>query len=445
MKKHLLILLLIPIFVQAQNSKQVLDKVVAKVGKYAILESEVESQALQLKMQQGLKTGKSTLKCQILDKLLIDKLMLHKADIDSIEVGSEQVEAELSRRMRYFIQQFGSQEKFEDFYKKSIIEFKEEMRPQIKDMMLVQQVQQSLTSSVKITPTEVRKFYNDIPKDSIPLINSEVEIAEIVKMPPINALEIKRVRDQLTDYRERILAGTSSFKTLAVLYSEDTESAKKGGELGFFSRGEMYKEFEAASFQLKEGEISDIVETEAGFHLIQLIKRKGDFVNVRHILLMPKPSLEDLEAARKELDSISKLIDSKEMTFAEAVKKFSDAPNKNNGGLLLNPMSNSSLFETAQLDPAIFFIIDKLEVAEISKPVPYKTPEHKDAFRILYLKRRTEPHKANLVQDYDKIQQWGLEAKKIKAINDWVNKEIPETYIKIDESYKNCKFKYSWE
>jgi peptidyl-prolyl cis-trans isomerase SurA len=444
MKKILILLLFVPWIVQGQSHKQLLDKVVGKVGKYAILESEVKSQALQMKMQQGLTTGEHTLKCQILEKLLIDKLMLHQADLDSIVVGDEQVEAELDHRMRYFIQQFGSQEKFEEFYKKSTLEFKEEMRPQIRDMILIGQVQQTLTKDVKTTPTEVRKFYKSIPADSLPSINSEVEVAEIVKLPPINAKEIKRVRDQMAEYRERILSGSSSFKTIAVLYSEDPESAKKGGELGFFSRGEMYKEFEAAAFKLKEGEISDIIETKAGFHIIQMIKRKGDYVNVRHILLIPKPSPEDLLKAQQELDSIATLIEEGKIDFLEAVKKFSDAPNKNNGGLLLNPASNSSLFETSQLDPAVFFVIDKMEVKEISKPVPFKTEEHKDAYRLLYLKRRTEPHRANLKDDYDKIQQWSLESKKSEAIHNWILDSLGETYINVDSSYQDCNFKYNW-
>ncbi len=445
MKKIIILLLFIPWIVQGQNKGQLLDKVVAKIGKYAILESEVKSQALQLKMQQGISLGAKSLECKVLEKMMQDKLMLHKADLDSIIVSDDQVEAELNHRMRYFIQQFGSQEKFEEFYKKSTVEFKEEMRPQIKEMMIVNQVQQTLTKDVKTTPTEVKKFYMSLPKDSLPKINSEVEVAEIVKLPPINAAEIKKVRDRLTEFRERILSGQSSFKTLAVLYSEDPQSAKKGGELGFFTRGEMYKEFEAAAFKLKEGEISDIVKTEAGFHIIQMIKRKGDYVNVRHILLIPKPSPEDLQKAQQELDSIATLIDSGKMTFPEAVKKFSDAPNKNNGGLLLNPATNSSLFETSQLAPDVFFVIDKLEVGEISRPVAFQTEDHKDAYRILYLKRRTEPHTANLKDDYDKIQQWYLEKKKSETIHDWVEKMIKETYIKVDKSYQDCEFEYSWE
>jgi peptidyl-prolyl cis-trans isomerase SurA len=206
----------------------------------------------------------------------------------------------------------------------------------------------------------------------------------------------------------------------------------------------LYPEFEAVAFNLKEGEVSDILETEAGFHIIQMIERRGDYINVRHILLQPKVSPLDLMKAKKELDSISQLIEDGKYTFEEAVAEFSDDPSKNNGGLLVNPNTGTSVFETDELDAKVFFVIDKLEVGEISAPVPFKTDDNKDAYRILYLKRRTEPHKANLKDDYDRIQQWALEQKKQKVIQDWVAEKIDKTFIKIDDSYRDCKFSNKW-
>jgi len=277
----------------------------------------------------------------------------------------------------------------------------------------------------------------------LPFINSEVELAQIVKLPPVNREEIEKVKNKLQELRYRVLNG-ESFATLAILYSEDPGSAKNGGELGLFGRGEMFPEFEAAAFTLKSGEVSEIVETEAGFHILQLIERRGEYINVRHILLRPKVSPLDLAKAKIELDSIAGLIKRGEYTFEEAVKKFSDDPSKNNGGLLINPMTGTSLFDSDQLDPKVFFVVDKLDVGEISAPVQFQTQDAKDAYRILYLKSRTDPHKANLKQDWDKIQEWALEDKKQEAIGDWIADKSENTYIKINKEYDDCVFLNSW-
>jgi len=427
----------------AQDQSVVLDKVVAVVGSNAILESDIENQYLQYRAQEIMKGSKSSIKCAIMEEMLFSKLLLYQAALDSVEVGDAQVEAEMDRRLRYFIGQFGSQEKFEEFYGKSTIEFKDELREQVKEQMMVQSVQQTLTAEMKITPSEVTKFYNSIPEDSIPLINSQVEITQLVKLPPINQEEKNSVRSRLVDLRKRILEG-ESFKTLAILYSQDPGSARNGGELGLVGRGELFPEFEAVAFGLKEGEISDIVETEAGFHIIQMIERKGDYVNVRHILLQPRVSNDDLLKAKQELDSIAVMIENGKYTFEEAITLFSDDPSKNNGGILLNPMTNTSVFDVEQLDPAIFFVIDKLEVDEISTPAVYKTNKGKDAYRILKLKKRSEPHKANIQDDYDKIQEWALEGKRNTFMVDWIEEKINETFIKVDNDYHDCDYRNTW-
>ncbi len=436
--------LLAAVFLQAQEEEgKVIDQIIAVVGGNIVLESEVEAQYLQYRMQEGASGSSTTVKCSLFENMLYQKLLLNQAELDSVAVSDGQVEMEMDRRLRHYISLIGSVEKFEEFYQKSILEFKDELREQVKEMMLIESVQQTITSEVNITPSEVKSFFKELPQDSIPLLNSEVEIAQIVKLPPINREEEESVKNKLQEIKYRVLNG-ENFATLAILYSEDPGSAKDGGELGLFGRGEMFPEFEAAAFSLDKDEVSDIVETEAGFHILQMIERRGEYVNVRHILLRPKVSPLDLAKAKVELDSIAVLIENKEYTFDESVVEFSDDPSKNNGGLLMNPFTGSSLFESDQLDPKVFFVIDKLEIGEISTPVQFQTEDGKDAYRILYLKRRTEPHKANLKQDYDKIQEWSLENKKMEVINDWIEDKAASTYVKVNDKYQDCVFVNTW-
>lgn len=429
--------------VLGQETGKIIDQVIAVVGGNIILESEVEAQYMQYKMQEGITSDGPEVKCSLLETMLYQKLLLNQAELDSVEVSDGQVEAEMDRRLRHYISMIGSPEKFEEYYQKTIIEFKEELREQVRELIRVETVQQTITSDVNITPSEVRSFFRKIPSDSLPLINSEVEMAQVVKLPPINYEETEKVKNKLREFRLRVING-ESFATLAILYSEDPGSAKNGGELGLFGRGEMFPAFEASAFTLKSGEVSDIVETEAGYHILQLIERRGEYVNVRHILIRPKVSPLDLAKAKIELDSIAKLIDRKEYTFEESVNKFSDDPSKNNGGLLINPMSGTSLFDSDQMDPKVFFVVDKLEVGEISAPVQFQTQDGKDAYRILFLKSRTDPHKANLKQDWDKIQEWALEDKKQEAIGEWIGDKSKSTYIKINKEYDDCVFLNTW-
>jgi peptidyl-prolyl cis-trans isomerase SurA len=422
----------------------VIDQVVAVVGGHVVLQSDIEAQLLQFKMQAQPGMSDQDMKCELLESMVYQKLLLNQAELDSVEIADGQVESELDRRLRYYISMLGSKEKFEEFYQKSVMEFKEELREQVRELMMVESVQQTLTADVKITPTEIRTFFKKIPQDSLPLINSEVRLAQIVKLPPINPEETERVRNKLQEFRFRVLGG-ENFATLAILYSEDPGSAKQGGELGMFGRGEMFPEFEAAAFALEKDEVSEIVKTDAGYHILQMIERRGEMANVRHILLRPKVSSLDLSKAKVELDSVAGLVDKGELTFQEAVLKFSDDPGKNNNGLLINPMTNTSVFEADQLDPRVFFVIDKLEVGDMSAPVQFVTSDGKDAYRILKLLDRTEPHQVNLKQDYDKIQNWALEQKKQETLKKWVDEKVKATYLKINDEYKYCKFMQSWE
>lgn len=439
---YILLMIFAPLFLNAQNNV-VVDQVVAVIGQNIILESDIENQYYQYRMQSGMISGGTSVRCQMLENLLFQKLLLNQAEIDSIVIQDLQIEQTMDQRLRYFISQLGSRERFEEYYGKSVEEFKEEFRDDIEDQLKVEQAQAEIVANVAVTPSDVRTYFRAIPEDSIPLVNSTVMIGEIVRTPPVSLEQKLAVKDRLRDLRKRVLEG-ESFSTLAILYSEDPGSAKKGGELGFYGRGELYKEFEAIAFKLKEDEVSEIVETQAGFHIIQLIERKGEYVNVRHILLRTKVSPIDLMRAKEYLDTVAGLIRNDSLSFEEAVKQYSDADNKNSGGLLINPMTGTNSFEVSQLDPQVSFVIDKLQVGEISNPVIMESEDGRQAYRLLYLKKRTLPHRANMQEDYDLIQQWALEEKKAIAFQEWTAKKARKTYIKINDKFRECEFEYDW-
>jgi peptidyl-prolyl cis-trans isomerase SurA len=422
----------------------VVDGVVAVVGANEILRSDIENQYLQYRSQGNIQGSSEKIKCQILEGLLFQKLLYHQAQIDSVKVTDAQVDGEMNQKMRYMIGQIGSIDKFEEYYQKSMSEIKNEMRDIIKEQMMVQQSQEKITKDVNITPSEVKVFLKKLPKDSIPEISSEIEVGMIMKKPVIGEAEKQVCIDRLKSYKERASRKGDDFATLAVLYSEDPGSAKKGGEVGMFKRGDMHIEFEAAAFKLKPGEMSDVVETEDGFHLIQMIARKGEYINVRHILLQPKVSMASMGKAKALLDSIATLIEQKKITFSDAAAKYSDDPNKTGGGLIINTITGTSKFEASQLDPKVFFVIDKLKVGEISTPVLYKTDRGKEEYRLYLLKTRTVPHKANIQEDYARIHEMALNEKKMNVMNDWVKERIAKTYISIDEAYSKCTFSREW-
>ncbi|MCX6273523.1 MAG: peptidylprolyl isomerase [Bacteroidetes bacterium] len=430
-----------PSFSQLPKGK-IIDQVVAVVASYAILESDIENQYLQYKAQGNI-ANVGDVRCKILESLLFQKLMLNQAELDSVKVTDEQVETELNRKLRYYIAQFGSEEKFVEFYKKPVIEFKEEFREIVREQKKIEQVQYTITKDIKVTPSEVKSYFNKIPADSIPLLNAEVEIGQIIKNPPVSVEEKVRVKEKLNALRERILKG-EDFATLAILYSEDPGSAKKGGELGFVGRGELYPEFEAIAFNLKKDQVSDILETKAGFHIIQLIERKGDYINVRHILLQPKVSPEDLVKAKQILEKVVNLIKKDSITFEKAAQEYSDDPTKTNGGITLNSETGTTRFEMDQVDPAISFALDKMNVGEVSQPLLMKTEEGKQAYRLVFLKSRTSPHRANLKQDYDRIQQWALEDKNTRTVDKWISDKLQKTYVSIIDDYKKCPYTHHW-
>lgn len=442
-KRMMMALALCLIMISAKAQDKIIDEVVATVGSHMILLSDIEQQYMQMRAQESFKMNSTAARCQILESMLFQKLLLNQAEFDSVKVSDEEVDGSLDSKLRYYIQQFGSRDKLEAFYKKSIDEIKAEFREPIREQLLEEQVQQKITQDIKITPAEVKKFFNAIHADSIPLIATEYEIAELVKDPPLSPEELAAAKEKISALRARIVKG-EKFATLAILYSEDPGSAPKGGELGLFGRGDMYPEFEAAAFSLKKGEVSDVVKTKAGYHILQLIERRGEYVNVRHILIIPKVSPMDMAKAKAKLDSIADLIRKDSITFEKAVMKYSDNPNRINGGLLINPASGNSRFEASQIDREVFFVIDKMKVGDISKPVPMTNEEGKEAYRLLYLKVRTEPHQASLKEDYSQVQEWALNDKRAKTISAWIAKKISSSYVNVNENYKTCKFTHKW-
>lgn len=439
----LLIVLIGSVFqVKAQNEK-VVDEIVALVGSHPVYWSDVEAQFAQAKAQ-GMKGDPFAMKCEIFENLVFQKLLVNQAEVDSLVVSDEQVNSELDRRLRYYIQQFGSQQKLEEFYDKSLDEFKNELREPLRLELLSQQEQGKIVESVKMTPNETREYFNSLKPDSIPIIPTEYEIGQIVKTPVVGPAQLKEARDKIVALRNRILKG-EKFSTLAVLYSEDPGSAAKGGELGMFSRGSMAPEFESAAFNLKnKNDISEVIKTKFGYHLLQLIERKGDFVNVRHILIIPKVSPDDLVAAATKLDSIADKVRADSMTFEKAAILYSDDPGKVNGGLIQSQSSGNTRLAADELDPKVFFVIDKMKPGEISNSVPYTTEDGTQAYRVLYLKLRTEPHRANIKDDYNKIQDWALENKKSKVIAKWIETKSKTAYIRLGDKFRNCDFKYKW-
>ncbi len=456
MKRNWIIIVftLLTLPMMAQNRQpQVVDKVVAVVGKNIILQSDIENQYIQYRLQGMAEGTAKEVRAHILEELLLQKLMLNQAEMDSITVTDEQVDAELSRRIQSLVSRYGSQEKMESLFGKTMSEIKEEVRQATKDNMLQEQVQAKIMENVVVTPQEVKDFYNSIPKDSLPAIQPNYEIVQIVKRPPVSIDEKLQVKDRLYQIRKRILDGESSFSTMAVLYSEDPGSARQGGELGFTGKGVWVPEFENVAFNLRDGEISDVIESEHGFHIIQLIERRGETVNCRHILLTAKVPVEALEKAQLQLDSVAQLIRNGDMTFEDACKKYSDDDSKSNGGYLSNVATGGNWLSLQDMKDYedyypeyknLAFVVSRLEVGQVSDALPMTTNENNDAFRLVMVKRKTDAHQANLKEDYSLIQNWALGQKRQQAIGKWVANKAAKAYIRLDDAYKDYDFYYDW-
>lgn len=416
----------------------VVDKIIAKVDNQILLKSELELAYIQsLNSQNEFKTDVT--ECAILEQLLTNKLLLAKADIDSVNVDEKQVEAQLDRRMEYFISQIGSKEKLEAQYGKTVTKLKEELRKQVKDQLLTQKMQDNITTKVKVTPAEVRKFYNSIPKDSLPFFSKELEVGHIVIFPKISKNQKIVTREKLNDIRKKIVQENADFGDLAKEFSEDPLSARDNGNLGFFKLGELVPEYEAASLKLKTGETSPVFESQFGFHIVQLIERRGTQYNTKHILLKPASSTTDKDEIIYTLDTIRTKIIKDSIKFEKAAKQYSDDKiTKEAGGMILDPESGSTKLVVEKIDPALYFRLDTMKIGSISEPIPYRTDDGKEAFRIVYLKSVSEPHQATLKDDYQRIQFATVQEKKNKLINSWFNRTKGEVFIETDEQYKDC-------
>lgn len=414
----------------------VLDKIIGKVDNYILLKSELDLAFLQA-VASGQK-GSKNLTCQILENLLISKLLLAKADIDSVVVDDKTVDDQLNRRMEYFIAQIGSEKKLEEYYNKPIDKLKSDLRRQVKEQMLAQKMQDQISGKIKVTPGEVKRFYEEIPKDSLPYFSKEVEIGQIVMIAGVSKNQKALAREKLQRIKDRILAG-ENFGELAKQFSEDYVSARGGGELGFFKRGELVPEYEAASFKLKPNDISDIVESQFGFHLIQLIERRGNEYNTRHILIKANSSTVDVGASANFLDSLRTRIMADSISFERAAKKYSDDKGtKDNGGLFLDSESGSTKIAMENIDPGIFFIIDTMTVGNITRPLPFRTEDGKEASRIVWFKSKTAPHVANLKDDYQKIASAAISEKKAGILEEWFKKTRGEVFIDVDKEFNHC-------
>lgn len=424
------------------SAQQVIDKVIAVVGKYPLLLSDFET--YQIEKQ---KEDPNAPRCKAFEEILYSKLLLAQADRDSVTVQDAEVEQEIEKRLAYYIQMFGGDEsKFEAFYGKRTNVFKDEMRDDVRDQLLAQKMRQRITGEIKLTPSEVRQYYNSLPQDSLPVINTELQIAHIVKMPPVNEQAKADARAAIESYRERVLKG-ESMSVLAALYSEDPGSAKNGGRYESVMRGVMVPEFEAVAFRLKKGEVSEVFETPYGYHFIEMIARKGETVDLRHILIAPKMSQLDVYNAKLFLDSLQKQIIEGKITFEEAAKKYSDdKETKQNGGLLVNPMTGATKWENeeiSQMDQNLVFVFDKMNVGDVSTPVQYNSMDGKPGYRIITIISRTDPHKINYKDDYAKLLTMATFERQRKLIREWIERRSKLTYIKIDPEY-NCKFEYNW-
>ncbi len=444
MNKFLLIALsfLSSTIIFSQKEDNLIDGTIGVIGNKVILHSEIESQLVQAK-QEGYDLGADA-RCLVYEQVMFQSLLMYQADVDSIEISAEQVNGELNNRIRYFENQIGGRKKLEEFYGKSIEEIKAEFYTTIEDRMKAEQMRGKITSGINITPSEVKKYYNSLNPDSIPLVGSKVEVAHITIAPKVSESEKAATKAKLEKWRTEILSGERTFSTTAVLYSNDPGSRGDGGEFDWVTRGTFVPEFDRIAFSIKEGEVSQVFETEYGFHILELFERRGDQYRGRHILLIPKINESEVYKAKLKLDSISNLIKTGVYTFEEAAKKFSDdKETRYNGGLIYNQQGGSSLFEMNELDKQIFLIIDDLKEGEYSSPTLSQSREGK-FYQIVKLKTITKPHKANLKEDYQLILQSATNDARSEAVKEWIKDKSKSTYIKLHPDYMGCEFVQDW-
>ena len=430
------------LFTSAVSAQVIVDGIAGVVGSNIVLNSDVEQQLLQYQAQ-GLEID-SALRVQVLEDLLFQKLMLHQAILDSVVVTESDVLNEIDSRINNFITQLGGEEQLESYFDKKIYEIKEEMFEPIESSLLIQRVRYDITSDVRITPSEIRMYFDTFPLDSLPMVNEEVEVAQILKLPPPSETAITETKKKLEKLKKRVSKG-ESFGTLAILYSEDPGSSRNGGLYTSIKRGMFVKEFEAVMFSLEKGEVSDIFKTEYGYHIAVLEERREDEVDVRHILMSPKISPIDLNNAKDLLVELRDSILNGDLIFnAAALTHSDDKATKFNGGKLINAITGTSKFELAQLEQGVNTAIEYLNPDDITAPLYLKMEDGKEAYRMFVLISRKQQHQVNLVDDYKRIRDLALESKKDKSIEKWISKSLERTYVRVDESYQSEDFQYNW-
>jgi len=420
-----------------------IDGVIGNVAGRIILYSDLAGRLEQAR--QGGMTVTDAMACNELEDLLYQQLLLEQARIDSVIPDETQISAELDRRISYFEQQIGGRDKLEKFYGKSVTEIKADFHDQVSDQLLSQQMQQSIVGSARVTPKEVEQFFNEIPKDSLPFINAGVEFARISLLARPTEEEDRRVKLKLEEYREAIVKGEKDFCTMAILYSEDPGSAAQCGELGMVPQGVMVPEFDAVAMSLKESEISPVFQTKYGYHIMEMIERKGDQYNARHILLSPKPSAADVLAAKNRLDSLITQVRDGKLDFSVvATEHNEDEETKGTNGVVLEPNSNSAHWAIGDLDQRTFLVLDKLEQGQISEAVSFEEPDGNMGYRVLRLLKRTEPHRMDLVQDYPLVQQAAEAKLRQRSVDGWVKEKLAGTYVHVIPGYAGCTFEHPW-
>jgi len=426
------------------SGQQVVESIVAVVGNEVIFFSDVEGMVRDMKAERD-PTPVEELRCRVLEDLMIQKLFLDQAKIDSIEVSPDNVEADLNNRLAEYIRRAGSEQALETYFSKSMAEIKKDLREMLTNQYIVQETQGTIAQDITVTPDEIKKYYNSMPKDSLPLVPRKVELSIISVEPPDMESSKAEVRQRLLDLRSRVING-ESFSALAVLYSEDPGTAPKGGELGFVTRGEVAKPYAEAAWSLKKGAVSKIVESEFGFHIIQLIDRKGDMINTRHILMRPKLSAEQTEWAILRLDSIANLVRIDSLTFYKAALRYSsDKATRANGGKMVqeNPSDRVTWFTLDELPREINLVVRDMKLGEISEPFRTADARGNSIYVIVRLDDEVAPHRVNPTEDYNYLAEAALMDKKNRAYQDWINGKIKKTYIRVSDDFRGCSFHYS--
>ena len=439
-KLVLFVLFLLPAMVFAQD--KIVDQIVAVVGGNIILKSDIERMAID-QQAQGI-TTEGDMKCEILENFLVDKLLVAEAELDTlIEVTPSQVNQQMDRQMAMYTAYLGSDKAVEEYFKKPIMDIKADMREGIRNQLLSQQMREKITKDVTVTPSEVRAYYRSLKEDEIPMVPTQYEYSQITIQPQIDIEEDNRIKAKLRDIKKKIEEG-SSFATMAVLYSEDG-SAKDGGVIGYMGRAELDPTYAAAAFNLKDDKVSNVVRSAFGYHIIQLVDKKGEKVNTRHILIKPKVSIEAREKANNALDSLANMIRRNEVKFEEAAPVFSsDKNSKNNAGVVINPETMSSKFAVEDLDPDVSKVITKMNINEISAPFQTTDRESQQmVYKIIKLNRKLDSHRADLQNDYQKLSEEFLRKKKEQVFNDWVKAQQIKNYIRIADTYANCNFNFT--